>query len=169
MKKIILMLTMLSLPMVGFSADSQSDVKDFKTKIDNILKKKEKKDVLLVNSPEAYIWNLKTTDFVKGLMYETSIVLNFMAKNSDDKDTLRDFNREFQLNSTCFSIIVGNADNHFNNIYDLTLKTAEDKIRYKKAYQFLAYEIKPYPMSKEYIDLCYSEKKKAMEYNKSLK
>lgn len=168
--KIITLISLLSLPLVGFSNESKTDADLFKSKIEAILEKKlNKKDVLLVDSPEAYIWNLKTTDFVKGLMYETSIVLDFMAKNSKDQDKLKDFNREFQQNSTCFAIIVGNSGNHFNMIYDLTLKTPERKEAYLKAYELLAYQIKPYPMSKDYIDLCNKEREKAIEYSKKIK
>ena len=167
--KIITLLSLLSLPLAGFS-NEKTDADLFKLKIESILEKKlNKQTVLLVNSPEAYIWNLKTTDFVKGLMYETSIVLDFMAKNSEDKDKLKDFNREFQQNSTCFAIIIGKSGNHFNMIYDLTLKTPERKEAYLKAYELLAYQIKPYPMTKDYIDLCNTERERAKEYSKKIK
>lgn len=168
--KIITLLSLLSLPIAGFSNESKTEADLFKLKIETILEKKlNKKDVLLVDSPEAYIWNLKTTDFVKGLMYETSIVLDFMAKNSEDKDKLKDFNREFQQNSTCFAIIIGKSGNHFNMIYELTLKTPERKEAYLKAYELLAYQIKPYTMTKDYIDLCNREREKAIEYSNKIK
>jgi hypothetical protein len=165
--KIITLISLLSLPMVGFANETETE--SFKSKIDNILNQNlNKEDVLLVNTPEAYIWNLKTTDFVKGLMYETSIVLDFLSKNSKDLDKLKDFNREFQQNTTCFSIVVGSGK-HFNMIHNLTLKTPEQKESFLEAYAFLAYQVKPYPMSKDYIDLCYSERTKAVEYSNKIK
>lgn len=163
-KKIVAIIS-LCLPIISVAKETVNEKDMFKERIDSILAKNiNKKDSLLVDSPELYIWNLNTTDFLKGLMFETSIVLDFMSKNNKDKDKLREFNREFQQNSTCFSIIVGGSGGHFNTIYELTLNTPEKKENYKESYDFLAYQILPYEMSKEYLDLCKSEKIKAIEH-----
>lgn len=155
----------LCLPIISVANETTNEKDIFKSRIDSILAKNiNKKDSLLIDSPELYIWNLNTTDFLKGLMFETSIVLDFMSKNSKDKDKLREFNREFQQNTTCFSIIVGNSGGHFDTIYELTLNTPEKKENYKEAYEFLSYQIIPYKMSKDYLDLCRNEKIKANEY-----
>lgn len=155
---------LLSLPLYTMASN---DTTEFKNKIDFLLKKNlDKKDILLVDNPETYIWNLKTTDFLKGLLFETTMVLDFMAKNSENKNLLREFSKEFEQNSTCISIIIGNSGNHFNTIYNLTLKEPSEKEAYFKAYDFLSNQIKPYQLSKEYIDLCQSERLKVIEYSK---
>lgn len=143
---------------------------DFKGKIDALLEKSiNRKEVLLVDSPEVYIWNLNTTEFLKGLMYETSLVLDFMSKNNKNKEKLREFNREYQQNTTCFSIILGDGGKHFDAIYELTLDTDEKKANYLESYSFLSYEMIPFKMTKEYLDLCHSERNKAKEHNKNIK
>lgn len=170
MKKIALLL-MLSLPFVSIANDNITKIDDdFKKRIDAIIEKsKTREEVLLVNSAEEYIWNLNTTDFVKGLMYETSLVLNFMSENNKDTERLRAFNREYQQNITCFSIIVGNDGNHFKTIYELTLNTNEKKENYLEAYSFLSYQMLPFEMTKDYLDLCHNEKIKANEYYEKIK
>lgn len=167
LKKIAL-IALISIPLFAVADDKANEKLVFKNKIENLLKiNLSKKDVLLVNTPELYIWNLKTTDFLKGLMFETSLVLDFMAKNSNDTEKLRDFNKEFQQNSTCLSIIIGNSGNHFMNIYNLTLKEPSEKEAYLKSYNFLANQIKPYELSESYINLCKEERLKVIEYSKN--
>ncbi len=164
--KNILCITILSAAFSNAAfANEKLSTEDFIKKIDSLMNKEK---VLMVDSPEEYIYNLNTTEFVKGLLYETSIVLKFIAENYDNKDKLTAFNREFSLNKNCFSIIVGNADNHFDYIYNLTLKTDEMKDNYKKGYSFMVDTLEPYPMNPEYIQLCKDEKEKAKEYNKTI-
>lgn len=138
---------------------------DFKAKLNNILNQPK---VLTINTPEEYIYNLNTTDFVKGLMYETVLVIKFLAENSDDDVTLASFNKEYTVNSSCFAEVIGSSGNHFNTLFNLTLKTPELKAKYQQGYSFMVNSIERYPIEKEYHDLCRNEKLKAIEYTKSL-
>lgn len=142
-------------------ADEKLSPEDFKKKIESIMNPKK---VLLVDTPESYIYNLDTTEFVKGLMYETSIVLKFLSENSKDKEKLAAFNKEFSQNTTCFSIVVGKSEEHFNTIYNLTLKTPEMKQNFVEGYSYMVNTLPSYPMSEEYVNLCKKEKQNAIDY-----
>jgi hypothetical protein len=138
---------------------------DFKKHLEQILNQPK---TLIITTPEQYISNLNTTEFVKGLMFETSLVIKFLAEHSDDEITLSSFNREYTINSSCFAEVVGSSGNHFNTILNLTLQTPELKEKYNKGYSFMVDQLERYPIEQEYHDLCKKEKIKAVEYSKSL-
>lgn len=137
----------------------------FKSQLDKILNQPK---VLIINTPEEYITNLNTTEFIKGLMYETVLVLKFLAENSDDDVTLASFNKEFTVNSSCFSEVIGSSGNHFKTLFNLTLNTPELKEQYNKGYSFMVNQMERYPIEQAYHDLCKNEKLKAIEYTKTL-
>lgn len=134
---------------------------EFKRQVEEIMNKKK---TLIVDSPEVYINNLNTTEFVRGLMYETSIVIKFLAEHSKDGETLNAFNREFTMNTSCFATVVGNADHHFETIYKLTLPTPELKAQYEEGYGYMVNRLTRYKLDPSYHKLCVDEKQKAMEY-----
>jgi len=134
---------------------------ELKVKVEQILNKKK---VLVINTPEEYIYNLDTTQFVKGLMYETSIVIKFLAENSNDPEKLEAFSKEFATNTQCFSIVVGNADNHFNTLYNLALPDQSMKDNYNKGYSYMVDRLEKYPVDPQYDVLCLKEKQKAIDY-----
>jgi hypothetical protein len=168
LNKNIIAITLMAIFSTSAIAETTStplNSEDFKAKLNNILNQPK---VLTINTPEEYIYNLNTTEFVKGLMYETVLVMKFLAENSDDDVTLASFNKEYTVNSSCFAEVIGSSGNHFNTLFNLTLKTPELKDKYNKGYSFMVNSIERYPIEKEYHDLCRNEKLKAIEYTKSL-
>lgn len=161
LKPIIGAITLGMLLVGSVHADEKLSKEEFKKKIESIMNAPK---VLTIDSPEQYIYNLDTTQFVKGLMYETSIVLKFLSENSKDKQKLAEFNREFTTNSQCFSIVIGNADNHFKTLFELTLKTPEEKANFNEAYSYMVDTLPPYQLDAQYSDLCKEEKIKANQY-----
>lgn len=161
LKPIISILTLGIFLATNVQADEKLSKEDFKKKIESIMNAPK---VLNIDTAEQYIYNLDTTQFVKGLMYETSIVLRFLSENSKDKQKLAEFNREFTTNSKCFSIVVGNADNHFKTIFELTLRTPEAKENFNEAYSYMVDTLPPYQLDNEYEQLCKEEKIKANKY-----
>lgn len=161
----ITLMAIFSTSAIAETTSTPLNSEDFKTKLNNILNRPK---VLTINTPEEYIYNLNTTEFVKGLMYETVLVMKFLAENSDDDVTLASFNKEYTVNSSCFAEVIGSSGNHFNTLFNLTLKTPELKAKYHQGYSFMVNSIERYPIEKEYHDLCRNEKLKAIEYTKSL-
>lgn len=169
-KKTIIAISMMAIFSTGVMADTETSTKtlnkdEFKQQLDKILNQPK---VLIITTPEGYIGNLNTTEFVKGLMYETTLVIRFLAQHSDDPVVLDSFNKEYTINSSCFAEVVGSSDNHFNTLLNLTLTTPEMKEKYNKAYSFMVNQIDRYPLEKEYHELCRKEKLKAIEYTKTL-
>lgn len=149
------------------SPNEKLSSEEFKRQIDEIMNKKK---TLIVDSPEVYINNINTTEFVRGLMYETSIVIKFLADHSKDEETLNAFNREFTMNSSCFATVIGHADHHFETIYNLTLPTPELKQQYEEGYSYMVNRLPRYKLDSSYHKLCVDEKQKAIEYyNKASK
>jgi hypothetical protein len=169
LKKNIIAITLMAIFSTSVMADVQVSEplnKDqFKNQLNKILNQPK---VLVINTPEEYISNLNTTEFVKGLMYETVLVIKFLAENSDDDVTLSSFNKEYTVNSSCFAEVIGSSGNHFNTLFNLTLNTPELKEKYKKGYGFMVNQIERYPIEDAYHDLCKNEKLKAIEYTKTL-
>lgn len=168
-KKNIIAITLIAIFSTSVMANdkvSESLNKDqFKDQLNKILTQPK---VLVINTPEEYITNLNTTEFVQGLMYETVLVLKFLAENSDDEITLASFNKEYTVNSSCFSEVIGSSGNHFNTLFNLTLNTPELKEKYNKGYSFMVNQVERYPIEQAYHDLCKNEKLKAIEYTKTL-
>jgi len=171
LKKNIIAITLMAIFSTLAMADDTVKVNEplnkdqFKEQLNKIINQPK---VLVITTPTEYIANMNTTDFVKGLMYETMLVIKFLAEKSDDEVTLSSFNREFTINSSCFAEVIGASGNHFNTLLNLTLNTPELKKQYEKGYSFMVNQVERYPIEQEYHDLCKSEKLKAIEFTKNL-
>lgn len=119
-------LLLMSLVSTHHSIAAERDVtrSDFYNRMKAIMNEKPK--TLLINSPEEYIYNLATTDFIKGLMNQYSGLTRIIA-SSPDPATLSDTNRELFLNIICAQSALGERGRyHYEVIEKLAIQDLDE-------------------------------------------
>lgn len=104
----------------SLASDKEISRSDFYNKMQSIINEKPK--VLLINSPEEYIYNLSTTDFIKGLMNQYAGLTRIIA-STENKSSLDEINKDLFLNIICAQAALGNeGKEHYETIEKLSIQ-----------------------------------------------
>lgn len=168
MKKTLLSLFLLSSISLHAIADNDTAKEDdFQKKIDAIMSQATKPKM---DAQYDYIYNLQTTEFIKGLLVESTFIFRYIADNSDNHDNLIKIKKEALENTVCLQSAMGNeALKHLNNLFPLTLTTQEEKDDFKTGNQWLNKNSGSLDYDEKLEELCKNEGIKAEQFVKSIK
>lgn len=129
------------------------DNKDFlKKKINNILTKNV---VVNITTPEEYIANLDTTDFVKGLLLENVVLSNSIAQNKDNEYKLDSIAQDIINNTACQQVIMKEESLvHYQRLMNLLFKTPEQRKAFVEGQENLNKHIQGVKFDREFIEYC---------------
>lgn len=138
------------------NAQPKIDKDELNRKINNILNKKV---YLKVESPEEYINNLDTTDFVKGLLLESVALSDSIAVNKDNSQKLSSIAQDVINNTACQQAIMGQeAMFHYQKLMNLLFKTPESKVNFMEGQKNLQKVASNISFDKEFIEYCKTQK-----------
>jgi hypothetical protein len=121
-------------------------------KINNILNKKV---YVNVTTPEEYIANLDTTDFVKGLLLESVVLSNTIAENKDNEDKLDSIAQDVINNTACQQVIMKEESLlHYQRLMNLLFKTPEQRANFLAGQKNLEKHMQNINFDGDFIEYC---------------
>lgn len=134
------------------SSIQDSPVNHIENKIDNILNKKV---YLKVESPEQYIANLDTTDFVKGLFLESVVLSQKIAENKDNDLKLESMAQDVINNTACQQAIMGEESLfHYQKLMNLLFTKPDERQNFLVGQQNIEKFVKNVTIDKDFLDYC---------------
>lgn len=138
---------------VNTTSEKPEDKKVFiQNKINNILNKKV---FVNVTTPEEYIANLDTTNFVKGLLLESVVLSNTIAENKDNENKLDSIAQDVINNTACQQVIMKEESLvHYQRLMNLLFKTPEQRQNFLEGQQNLEKHVKNLNFDQDFINYC---------------
>lgn len=153
----------ISLTMASSSFAIDDGKSEFYKKMKSLVDKEQK---VLINTPEEYIYNLSTTDFIKGLMNQYASITRTIAK-SENYEGLELVKKDLFTNVVCAQAALGRpSGDHYNMITDLSIKGLDEDL-YKKNIQYLidtSSDLKNLPEVPLLINECIKEGQNAKSF-----
>lgn len=143
-------------PLQTDNIQSQQKKDEINRKIQNILNKNV---VLKVDTPEVYIDNLDTTDFVKGLLLESVALSDAIAKNRDNPIKLQSMAQDVINNTACQQVIMGQESLfHYQKLMGLLFKTENEKKDFVQGQKNIEVFASKINFDKDFIEYCKQQK-----------
>lgn len=130
----------------------QEKTEELNKKIQNILNKKV---YLKVDTPEQYIDNLDTTNFVKGLLLESVALSDSIATNKNNPIKLQSIAQDVINNTACQQVIMGKESLfHYQKLMNLLFKTEDERKNFVEGQKNMEQFASKVKFDQEFIEYC---------------